>query len=206
MQRGAKQEPYTPLNFSFGGYQPSSPQTPKSLGVGNMGLSDLLVPSQFKEEELQQMNELLNQRYGENRELWDLVKRTEDSMMLSACMNKCSFSSTPSFAMNSTQSTRELCPMEMSFEPIEKFHLGKVDQESQFLDPEVGDDCSIKDRLDSMRGQNFSNHRPAFDIYKFKDQLKFEDCSQEPSSLRSYATPKVLSQEDCSSTEEADDM
>lgn len=205
MQRGTNQEPCTPLNFSFGVYQPCSPQTPKSFGVGNIGFSDLLVPNQFKEEELQQMSELLNQRYGENRELLELVKRTEDSMMLSDCMNKCSFSSSPSFAMNSTQSTRELCPLEMSFEPIEKFELRKVDQEAQFLDPEVNEDCSIKDRLDSIRGHNFSNHRPGLDIYKLKDQVKFEDYSQEPTLLRRNATPKLITPEDCSSPEEADD-
>lgn len=206
MQRGANPEQYTPLSFSFGGHQPSSPQAPKSLGIGNIAFSDFAAQSQFKEEELQQMHELLNQKYGRNRELLDLVLRTGDSMVLSECMNKCSFSSTPSFAMNSTQSTREPCGLEMSFEPIEKFNLENLNKDPECCDPEINDDCSIKDRLDTIRGQNFSNHRPALDLYKFQDKPKPEDYSHAPSLLRREIIPRPITQEDCTSAEEAEDL
>ena len=127
MHQETAPDPYKLQYFSFGYLAPPEPSKQDAIWPLNNTGAFGIEPA-FKQEEIDTMHQHLEQRSNGGQELLHLMVRTDDSVVMSQCMDKCSFSSTPSFAMDSTNSTQQLFLLDMSNEqvPYRSCHLQKA--------------------------------------------------------------------------------
>lgn len=201
MHQETAPDPYKLQYFSFGYHAPPEPSKQDAIWPLNNTGAFGIEPA-FKQEEIDTMHQHLEQRSNGGQELLHLMVRTDDSVVMSQCMDKCSFSSTPSFAMDSTNSTQQLFLLDMSNEVSQPTEWRKPIEESECLREDIQDDCNLGERLDTIHRQNFSNHRPARPAYIPCDPWSTEDYSQKLGNFQKRKHEGQLSIEDHPPAEE----